>query len=412
MNSKVFSRLMQQRIQPSNKFPQLRLSARADAAVHARRPFRVGFDLFDSTSLDFISREVGGGRIVEVRESNKDLLALGFFEPVAHAVDIFEWSPRVIQSLPTIDEEFFIGRVEAAVARRLQSLPPNTNTFRAVHGAEDGLPCLFIDQYSDRFYSIKADSYGSNRLLPPVAEFLRRRGAEEFVVESPTIKKQRITVSRPTIELPCRCLENGVTLEWVCGAPITDPLMCCAYRRSRVLLREISKGKRVLCVHDIGGMAALNAVMSASKVALASDDETLLGSARRNLLYNHGEDVFKICETVEASPLLSGISSFKFPFDIVFLEHHPVHLSSARQWRELLHCLIQNKMIVSGTVVASCHESSPETGFSGIKSLFNDVFKKNELQCQLVRSFGSSIDYPKTASTRYTSHFSHFHLVE
>eukprot|EP00796_Vickermania_ingenoplastis_P005971 gene5971-4280_t len=404
MLSKVLSGMMHQRLQPAMKFPQLRLHAKAQKQILTGRPFVVRFDAFDKSNLDFISKEVDAGQVVELRQSNGKLTGLGFFEPVYREVQIFDWTPASMASLPTIDESFFVGRLQDALERRVRSLPKYINCFRVVHGAEDGFPSLEVDQFSQRLYTISAHSYGANRLIPPVAEFLRRQGAEALIVESPTLKMQRIRIINPSIPLSSPCVENGVSFSCPLDQQSPSALICCAHRRSRFLLREISSGKRVLTINDRHGMGALNAVMSASKVTIASSDSELLAFARENLIFNHGKPIFEKCETFEGpvTELLTEI-----PYDVVFMEHHSSLLFSAPQWRDTLSALVRRGSITAGTVIIACHKSSPETGFKTAEKMFSIFFQENNLSCRLVRSFGASIDYPKTPSSRFLSHFSH-----
>lgn len=409
MYAKVLAHLLPQRLLPAKKFPQLRLRVQSEKLL-SRRPFELSFDVFDKISLNFISREVDDGNVIEIRRSNLNFCGLGFFEPSLGEVQVFQWFPPAGSHL-LVDEQLFIGRLEDAIAKREKVIPNFCNTFRLLHGAEDGIPSMFIDQFSERFYTIDVKSFGADRLLPPVVEFLRRRGAEEVIIQSPSIPRQCVTLAAPSLPLPSCGVENGISFSWLAhrgNCPPSSEIICPAYRRSRLVLREMSSSKRVLCIHDRQGLAALNAILSATKVVLASEDKSLLDVARANILMNHGAPVFQKCETSETS-VKDFISSTSF--DIVLLEHHETLLSSSEQWKDIISHLIRHCIIKFGSILITCHQSSKDTGFLGVQRLVQEVCKEQGIKSSVLRSFAESVDFPKTAS-RYLTHFSHIFLVE
>lgn len=409
MYTKVLSHLLPQRLLPAKKFPQLRLRVQA-ANLLVRRPFELPFSVFDRINLEFISREVEDGNIIEIRQSNQNFAGLGFFEPSLQEVQVFQWfCPSGAHLL--VDERLFLGNLEDAIQKREKVMPKFCNTFRILHGAEDGIPSMFIDQFSERFYGIQVKSFGADRLLPPVTEFLRRRGAEEVIIESPSIPRQSVSIAMPTIPLPSHGLENGISYSWFThrgNCPSSSENICTAYRRSRYVLREMCASKRVLCIHDRQGMAALNALLSADKVVLVSEDTSLVEAARSNILLNHGAPIFRKCDITEGCLKQLSCAS---PFDIVFLEHHEGFLFSSEQWQRTIAELISLHLIKSGSVLITCHCSSKETGFLGVQRLVQDVCRKDGLQSSVLRSFTDSVDYPKTRS-RYLSHFSHIFVIK
>lgn len=409
MHAKVLAHLLPQRLLPSKKFPQLRLRVQSDNLL-SRRPFELPFSVFDKASLGFISREVDDGNVVEIRKSNQRFVGVGFFEPSLEEVQVFQWFLPSGSHL-LVDERLFVGRLEDAILRREKVMPNFCNTFRLLHGAEDGIPSMYIDQFSERFYAVNATSFGADRLLPPVVEFLRRRGAEEVLIHSLSIPRQCVALAVPTMSMPSRGLENGISFSWMAhrgNSPPTSELICTAFRRARLALREFSSSKRVLCIHDRQGMGALNAVLSANKVVLASEDNALVGAARRNILMNHGDPVFHRCEIAESSVKDLSVAT---PFDVVFLEHHEAFLCSAEQWERTISDLISHQLVKAGSTLITCHQSSRDTGFLGVQRLFHGVCKDYGLKSSVVRSFAESVDYPKTVS-RYLRHFSHVFLIQ
>ncbi|WP_088186002.1 class I SAM-dependent rRNA methyltransferase [Desulfosporosinus sp. FKA] len=84
-----------------------------------------------------------GGDIVHILNHDGHFLAQGFYNPVSQLI------LRVISySENSIDEEFFLNKIQSAWKRR-QWLLSNITSCRVVHGEADFLPGLIIDKYED-----------------------------------------------------------------------------------------------------------------------------------------------------------------------------------------------------------------------------------------------------------------------
>lgn len=406
MNSKVLAHLLPQRLHPARKFPHLRLSTKYCEKVVQKKFNEVGFNAFDQSSLEFISREVDSGSIVELRGSHQNLVGLGFFEAEKEKVEVFEWFRP--GALTTIDEDYFLIRISDAVEKRNAAAKHFTNTFRMVHSFPDGLPSLFIDQFSERFFHLRAASRGADRILPALVEWLYRRGAEEVILQSPSIEAQRLTLKPPTVELPTRCLENGITFCWERSCDVHQALISTAFRHPRYFLRHVAENKRVLCMQDRFGMGALNALLAAEKVMCASQDKDLIDLARKNILYNHGAPIFSRCET--SCGALEGMTAAS-PFDVIFLEHHPSYLGSALQWEDTVDRLFQKQLVGPQCTMIVCIETAESMAWKGMEKIFLNVFQRHGRVGEKIRSFSETIDYPK-GSLPYTSHFTHVFVVK
>lgn len=423
MHAKVLSPLLSNRITPSQKFPQLCLRPQRHKLITHHRRCDLPLSIFDPRSVQFAERELEAGRIVEVRRDDHSLVALGFYEPALQRVDLFDLTPKSVTTLPTISEDFFMARVFEAWERRRRILPQTqNNTYRIVNGYADGLPSLFVDIFSECFVRIISTSAGSERLVPPLVEFLRRRGAEDVLLDTPSIDcDTRFSLITPTVAIPQVYVEGGVSHLWLkedVRPPSTENgyLVNAAHRRTRRLMRDLSKGKRVLTINDRGGSASMNAVMTAKHVTVVHQDAALLEWARSNLVYNHSDSVFHSCETICCNP---KDLQLRHQQDVVFIESHPHHLCTASQWKTLLQALTRNNIVGIGSVIVVAQEEAPlgipdlvnrvgaavdsseveRGGIEAVKrrplaSLLRDTMEKSNYRLKFLRAFSVACDFP------------------
>ncbi|CCW68097.1 unnamed protein product [Phytomonas sp. Hart1] len=446
MYTKLLSPLLGNRIQPAQKFPQIRLKAKEHYQLTQRRRGFLSLSDFQDDNVDFIQHEYQPGQILEVRREDQKLLALGAFEPQLGRVDLFHTASQTPSAmLPVISEDFFTARLRDLRERRHQDLQQCrfTNTYRMVNGAVDGFPGLFIDQFSDSFLRVIATSALAERLLPAVSEFLLEHRAEELLLDSPTLgDRARLSFTRPTLTLPNIYVEGGVQLPWPPSKANRQPtlenrlLINPAHRRARHLLREISAGKRVLCFNDRSGAAALNAVMTAKQVVVVGADHAALEWTRSALLFNHGAPIFEQCELIQLQALKELLhSTFSLgmpPPEVVFVEHDSNSLATAQQWREFLIGMMSKGLLCVGTILITAQEGHPlgvadlsarreqrfqqespdsTVSFGDMSPLIMSAAEACKLQARVLRTFSSSWDFP-TFPVDDPSCFSHVCLIE
>ncbi|KAK7201113.1 hypothetical protein NESM_000172000 [Novymonas esmeraldas] len=440
MHAKVVAPLVGNRIQAAQKFPQLRLQPRQHHAVTRHRQCKLPLSLFHPSSVDFARRELEAGRIVEVRQDSSALVALGFYEPHLDRVDVFDITPGSAAMLPTISEDSFMARVHEAWERRRRILPQTqNNTYRVVNGYADGLPALFVDIFSESYVRVVATSHGAERLVPPLLDFLARRGAEDVLLDTPTLGDEaRAAIVTPTIPLPELYVEGGVSHLWLrqdMRVRSIDNLFLInpAHRRTRRMMRDLAKGKRVLTIYDRSGAAAMNAVMTARHVTVAHREEASLEWARANLICNHSASVFKACETACCDP---AELQLRHPQDVVYIECHPRHLSTHDQWVSLIQALANNRVIGVGTILVIAQEEAPlgvrdllprrRVFYNGDESaaareppmtrrplaeVLRNALEQCHLRLKFIRAFSVACDHPLLPEAESAS-FSQLYLVE
>ena len=106
------------------------------------------------------------GETVRVEAHDGRFLAWAAFSPSSQ-IRVRAWS---FDEADRIDEAFFAGRVQRAVALR-QRLGVASNGVRLVHGEADGLPGLIVDRYGDTLVA-QFTSCGSERFKAVIADAL------------------------------------------------------------------------------------------------------------------------------------------------------------------------------------------------------------------------------------------------
>jgi hypothetical protein len=440
MHHKLIAPLLGNRLQAAQKFPQLRLRPRQHHRITRHLQCDVPLSLFHPNSLDFAKRELEAGRIVEIRRDDQRLVALGFYEPQLNRVDVFDATPNSVTTFPTISEDFFMARVHEAWERRRRILPQTqNNTYRIVNGYADSLPALFVDIFSECFVRVVATSWGAERLLPPLLDFLRRSGAEDVLLDTPTLgDSNRVSLISATIPLPQMYVEGGVSHLWLKqGVRLSSTenllLLNPAHRRTRRMMRDLGKGKRVLTVYDRCGSASMNAVMTAKHVTVVHREESTLEWARANLICNHSNTVFKTCETVCCDPAELHV---RHQQDVVYIECEPKYLSSGKQWATLVKALARNKVIGVGTMLIVAQEEAPlgirdllprrTALFAGdsvkaeanppihrrpLAELLRNSLEEEHLRLKFLRAFSVACDHPRIPESESAS-FSQVFLIE
>ncbi|KPI90197.1 hypothetical protein ABL78_0715 [Leptomonas seymouri] len=440
MHLKAIAPLMGSRLQASQKFPTLRLKPQEHRLITRHLQCNIPFTLFHPSCADFAKRELEAGQIVEIRRDDRRLVALGFYEPQLNRVDVFDATPSSVEMLHTISEDFFMARVHDAWERRRRILSQTqNNTYRIVNGYADGLPSLFVDIFSECFVRVVATSHGAERLIPPLLDFLRRGGAEDVLLDTPTLgDSNRVSLISSTIALPRMYVEGGVSHLWLkhgVQLPSTENLLLInsAHRRTRRMIRDLSKGKRVLTIYDRCGSASISAVMTAKQITVVHREESTLEWARANLICNHSSTVFKTCETVCCDP---AELRMRYQQDVVYIECHPQFLSTAEQWTHLVQELARNKVLGIGTMLIVAQEESPlgiQDLLSRRRALFDgdsakaeanlpiqrralaerlrDSFEQVHLRLKFLRAFSVACDHPRIPEDESVS-FSQVYLVE
>lgn len=160
-------------------YPRLVLKKGRDRAVRNRHPW-----IF-SGAVDS-KPKAAQGAVVQVHDSDGDLLGYGHFAPDATLIcRMFRFGMEPI----TVDSAFWNAKFMEALTFRKKIMGAEfasgaTDGYRLVHAEGDGLPGMIIDIYGDAA-SVQLRSAGTRALLPVVREFLEREcGAKHIYIST------------------------------------------------------------------------------------------------------------------------------------------------------------------------------------------------------------------------------------
>ncbi|MFZ4506414.1 MAG: class I SAM-dependent rRNA methyltransferase [Fimbriimonas sp.] len=248
--------------------------------------------------------DIEPGALVRVAQSDGTFIGIGTYSNTSR----FPIRMLTLVDEP-IDEEFFVRRIAASVARR--DSVKGTNSMRIVFGEADRLPGLMVDQY-DRWCTVQVRSMGMEALKPLWLPALQRVVQPEGIIERSDMEGRReegldsfVGVLAGTVPEHIAIEEHGLTY----SVPSTTGLKTGFYldqRDNRQLLRQrVRPGDRVLDLFCYSGGFSLNAAFGGADVVGIDISEEAIelakANATRNIL-NCRFEVGNAFENLESGP--------------------------------------------------------------------------------------------------------------
>ncbi|WMP19279.1 class I SAM-dependent rRNA methyltransferase [Thiothrix lacustris] len=98
-----------------------------------------------SGAVQHVKGNPQSGETVELRAANGDLLGMGAWSPVSQ-IQVRLWT----FAAAVIDRDFFIGRIQQALAYRQQlGIPQQNSGYRLINAESDGLPGVVVDVFGE-----------------------------------------------------------------------------------------------------------------------------------------------------------------------------------------------------------------------------------------------------------------------
>src|SRR6266436_6237240 len=107
------------------------------------------------------------GELVQVKDHRQRFLGVGFYNSKSK-INVRVLSPERVE----VDQDFFDGRIRAALAVRTKHLPKATS-FRVVNAESDFLSGLIVDKYEDVLV-LQTSSLGMDQRKPQIVSVLQR----------------------------------------------------------------------------------------------------------------------------------------------------------------------------------------------------------------------------------------------
>jgi 23S rRNA (cytosine1962-C5)-methyltransferase len=269
--------------------------------------------------------KAGDLAIIYDQKKNK-LMAIGLYDP---------FSPIRIKVLQfkkpaTINQEWFQNKIEEAFQKRQSLLETDTNSYRLIHGENDGLPGLVADVY-DQVLVVKLYSLIWKPFLRMIfPQLLDTSGCQTLVLR----------LSRQLQELPQELpgLHDGQVLQ---GALEKEEVIFkehgllfsanpvkghktgyfLDHRHNRKRVGELAEGKKVLDVFAYAGGFSVHALAGGAREVTSLDiSSQALEMARQNVRLNFGEDAHHKIMSVDAFEGMEQLIKKKKPFDLIIID--------------------------------------------------------------------------------------------
>ena len=270
-----------------------------------------------SGAVDRIEGEFEPGDIVPVVSYDGKFQAKGFVSPHSQIV------VRILTFRDEpIDEDFFVNRLQQALALREALVAPRSNAYRVVHGDSDLLSGLVIDRYADAVV-VQLVSRGVSRLREKWVEWIGELIHPRLIVErSETVGLERegLIPTRQVLygelEDAVEIVENGVRFQVDLWEGQKTGFFL-DQRDNRERMAALSAGKRMLnCFSYTGGFSVAAALQGATTVSVEIS-EAAQETARTNFKLNGlnpDEHEFVVANVFEY------LRSMQEEFDVIVLD--------------------------------------------------------------------------------------------
>lgn len=261
-----------------------------------------------SNNVDSDISSIENGSVVDIQTNAGKYLGTGYFCSTSHiTVRIFS------KSHEELNDEFFQKKIQEAWNYRKTVEPTNLTNVRVIFGEADGIPGLTVDRYNHVLVTqITCFGIEKNKdmiyqallkVIDGIEAIYERNDVKAREKEGLPLYKGFYQGNTDTIQV---INENGLKLNVdIENGQKTGYFL--DQKSNRILIRHLSKDKRVLdCFTHTGGFA-LNAALGNAKEVIGVDvSNTALLEARKNAELNHltnvsfvQADVFDYLDTLK-----------------------------------------------------------------------------------------------------------------
>ncbi len=296
---------------------------------------------------------------------------------------------------------FFEERIAVALAHR-RVCYPTLDSVRLVYGESDYLPGLVVDKYAD-YLSVQFLTAGMERRRELILEALRRLlapkgiiGRNDVAVRSMEGLEEGVELLYGEIPAAVSMQENGLNLEvdlW--HGQKTGGFL--DQKENHLLLRDISKGKRVLdCFCYSGSWAAHAGFFGAAEVLGLDISERAVALAQRNAALNGltGRVGFEACDAFDR---LRSLKLEGQQFGVVVLDP-PAFVKNRKQLAEAIkgYLTINRRaleLLEPGGYLITC-SCSYHMGREPFREMLASAARQAKREVRLVTARSQAADHP------------------
>ncbi len=395
-------------------YPRVVLKPKKEKAL------RQGYPWVFQNQLVRMGERPGRGAVVQVEGQDGTVFGLGLYHDESLIAVRFLTSDADAE----IDQAFFRGRIDRAVALREAAFPDATHA-RIAFGESDGLPGLVVDRYGPPGYAggvltYTSLSFGMEARRESILDALTERLRPDAIVErNDAALRPKDGLEESTGVLhgdyagPVEIAEGGARFAVdVLNGPKTGFFI--DQRLNRFVAGPFARGRRVLDVFAADGGFGLHAALGgAERVHLLDASDDALARARHNAELSGVADRVST-ETADALDRLGEMATERADFDYVILD--PPSFASSRRHVEAATRAYQRinitalQMLPPGGLLAtaSCSQAVSEADFLKIVRY---SARKAGAQLRLLHRGTQPADHPVLEAMPET-HYLKFYLLQ
>lgn len=373
-------------------FPAIHLLAGGSKRLRRGHPWLYSNEI----RMDEAARAFTPGSLVRVIDAGGEALALASFNP--HSLIAARVLSRRLDE--AIDENFFAGRLEAALALRARLYPEPF--YRLIHAEADGLPGLVIDRYGDAL-CCQINTAGAEQLVGLIEAALLRVLAPHAIVfrrDAPVRTLEGLNEAAPvtvgSLESPVELKEQGVRFY----ADLRAGQKTGWYydqRENRDFAARLAADRRVLDAYCHSGGFALRAAAAGAAAVLGFDSSgPALGHAQQAAQANGLAERCRF-ERAKAFEALEELGKNRESFDLVICDP-PSFVRSRKElavglkaYRKLARLAARLVAPSGDLVLASCsHNVTSSDLVEAVRAGLVDAGRSG----RILREAGAGPDHP------------------
>lgn len=336
-----------------------------------RGRLRPGHPWIFKGAISKVDAKIEPGDIITILTNENKFAGRGYYNPSSDiSIRLLTFNDELI------DEAFIHKRIKEAVEKR-ELLKVITDAERLIFSEADALPGLIADLYNDTLV-IQVSTLGMEKLKESVLKAIKDIIKPIFLYERSDSPFRKIEGLKPV-------------KQWIGDAANTNVEICeggarfivdienghktgfyLDQRRSRLAIRAISKGKKVLDLFCYTGGFSINAALGGAIKVLGIDiKKDSLTLARKNASINGVSGIIDFVND-DAFRAIKNICNSGEKFDIIivdppsFLRSKKDIISAAKGYKEI-NTLALKVLNDSGVLCTfSCSHNMPNETFSGV----------------------------------------------
>lgn len=368
------------------------------------RPFWFRHPWVFSGAVDRVRGNPGDGDVVDVLDADQSFIGRGLYNARSQI------RVRVLthDADETIDDAFFIARLDRAVALRRDILrldAQGTDGYRLVHGEGDGLSGVIVDRFRDHFV-IQFSALGVKQREGLFLDYLRERFDPASIYENANFPYREAEgiedeggVRHGEASNEVAFSENGI--DYVTDLEKGQKTgFYFDQRDNRRAVGSLARGARVLDAFCYSGSFALNAIRGGAEQVVGVDSsKKAIALARRHAAMNDADAIEFV--DADANAYLRDVADANRTFDVVLLDPPKYAVAKKDQqnaihrYRELNAAGMRAVEPGGILVTSSCSHHVSNADF---EALLNEAAKQAGRFVQFLQCRGQSTDHPVSSA--------------